>query len=75
MLPPKGFSQQCAFFKFCNAQNVKTVREMFDCVPAKEVDDEATATGTQEEVVIIFRAVRDDIARSVSDVLERVNGR
>lgn len=48
---------------------------MFDCVPAKEVDDEATATGTQEEVVIIFRAVRDDIARSVSDVLERVNGR
>ncbi len=62
-------------FKFCNAQNVKTVREMFDCVAAKEVDDEATATGTHEEVVNIFRAVRDDIARSVSDVLGRVNGR
>ena len=48
---------------------------MFDCVAAKEVDDEATATGTHEEVVNIFRAVRDHIARSVSDVLGRVNGR
>jgi arsenate reductase len=32
--------------------------------------DPAKATGTQEEIAGVFRAVRDDIARRVSDLLE-----
>ena len=36
------------------------------------IPDPAKATGTQEEVVSVFGAVRDDIARWVSDVLAAV---
>jgi arsenate reductase (thioredoxin) len=38
------------------------------------IPDPAKATGTQEEVVSVFRAVRDDIARRVSDLLEETKG-
>ena len=34
------------------------------------ITDPAKATGTQEEVVSVFRAVRDDIARRVSVLLK-----
>lgn len=38
------------------------------------IPDPAKATGTKEEVVSVFRTVRDDIARRVSDLLEETNG-
>jgi arsenate reductase (thioredoxin) len=38
------------------------------------IPDPAKATGTKEEVVSVFRAVRDDIARRVSVLLEETNG-
>jgi arsenate reductase len=38
------------------------------------IPDPAKATGTKEEVVSVFRAVRDDIARRVSDLLEKTKG-
>ena len=38
------------------------------------IPDPAKATGSQEEVVGVFRAVRDDIARQVSDLLEQTKG-
>jgi len=34
------------------------------------IPDPAKATGTQEEVVSVFRGVRDDIARRVRDLLK-----
>ena len=38
------------------------------------IPDPAKATGTKEEAVSVFRTVRDDIARRVSDLLEETNG-
>ena len=34
------------------------------------IPDPARATGTQEEILSVFRAVRDDIARRVNEFLE-----
>jgi len=38
------------------------------------IPDPAKATGTKEEVVSVFGTVRDDIARRVSDLLEKTKG-
>jgi len=38
------------------------------------IPDPAKATGTQEEVVSVFCAVRDDIAQRVNDLLEETKG-
>ncbi len=38
------------------------------------IPDSAKATGTQEEVVSVFRAVRDDIARRVNELLKQKKG-
>lgn len=38
------------------------------------IPDPARATGTQEEVLRVFRAVRDDIARRVNEFLKEKKG-
>jgi len=38
------------------------------------IPDPAKAKGTKEEVVSVFRTVRDDIARRVSDLLKETKG-
>lgn len=36
------------------------------------LNDPAKATGTEEEIMAVFRAARDDIKRRVADLLERL---
>ena len=38
------------------------------------LSDPAKATGTEDEVMVVFRASRDDIKQRVADLLERLEG-
>jgi arsenate reductase len=38
------------------------------------LDDPAGASGTEDEILEVFRASRDDIRRRVMDLLQRLNG-
>jgi len=38
------------------------------------LDDPAKATGSEEEIMAVFRASRDDIKRRVGDLLQRLEG-
>ena len=38
------------------------------------LDDPAGATGTEDEIMVVFRDSRDDIRMRVADLLERLQG-
>lgn len=52
----------------CPALPVSTRKEHWP------LDDPARASGTEEEILDVFRASRDDIRHRVEDLLQRLNG-